>query len=154
MSGTEPAKSAPGGLGWRITNSQLTALSSLKVPYKGARRGSRGRGPRIDLHMPRSPPLTNPNPDRPPPDTEGIECEPVTLGIAASADGSGVDTETYHPIAADGSNPAIAGRVAARKGGMTIRNRPFLLGVHLTLGIPVPDGERIAAALRRPVWGL
>jgi hypothetical protein len=73
MSGTEPAKSAPGGLGWRITNSQLTALSSLKVPYKGARRGSRGRGPRIDLHMPRSPPLTNPNPDKPPPDTEGIE---------------------------------------------------------------------------------
>ncbi|MFD0883842.1 CRISPR-associated helicase Cas3', partial [Streptosporangium algeriense] len=66
----------------------------------------------------------------------------------------GVDAETYHPIAADGSNPAVAGQVAAGKGGMTIRNRPFLAGVRLTVWIPAPEGERIAEALRRPVWGL
>ncbi|MFF0771844.1 CRISPR-associated helicase Cas3' [Nonomuraea wenchangensis] len=84
----------------------------------------------------------------------GRASEPVTLGLAASADGRGVDAETYHPIAADGSNPAVAGRVAAGKGGMTIRDRPFLIGVRLTVWIPAPDGERIAEALRRPLWGL
>ncbi|MEV5501629.1 CRISPR-associated helicase Cas3' [Nonomuraea fuscirosea] len=84
----------------------------------------------------------------------GRVSEPVTLGLAASADGRGVDAETYHPIAADGSNPAVAGRVAAGKGGMTIRDRPFLIGVRLTIWIPAPEGERIADALRRPVWGL
>jgi CRISPR-associated endonuclease/helicase Cas3 len=50
----------------------------------------------------------------------GRASEPVTLGLAASAEGRGVDAETYHPIAADGSNPAVAGRVAAGKGGMTV----------------------------------
>jgi CRISPR-associated endonuclease/helicase Cas3 len=80
--------------------------------------------------------------------------EPVTLGMASHATGRGVDAETYHPIAADGSNPAIRGRVGEGKGGMTVRDRPFLTGVQLTVWIPVPDGERIEAALRRPVWGL
>lgn len=84
----------------------------------------------------------------------GRDSEPITLGLAASADGRGVDAETYHPIAADGSNPAVAGRVAAGKGGMTIRDRPFLIGVRLTVWVPAPDGDRIARALRRPVWGL
>ncbi|WP_308126045.1 CRISPR-associated helicase Cas3' [Nonomuraea ceibae] len=84
----------------------------------------------------------------------GRASEPITLGLAASADGRGVDAETYHPIAADGSNPAVAGRVAAGKGGMTIRDRPFLIGVRLTIWIPAPDGKRIEQALRRPVWGL
>lgn len=84
----------------------------------------------------------------------GRPTEPVPLGMCAHADGGGIDAETYHPIAADGSNPAIAGRVSAGKGGMTLRERPFLVGVHLTVWIPLPDGDRIAAALRRPVWGL
>ncbi|RBQ14162.1 CRISPR-associated helicase/endonuclease Cas3 [Spongiactinospora rosea] len=84
----------------------------------------------------------------------GRRAEPVMLGMAVRVDGSGTDAETYHPIAADGSNPAVAGRVAAGKGGMTIRDRPFLVGVHLTVWIPAPEADRIAAALRRPVWGL
>jgi len=84
----------------------------------------------------------------------GRPAEPVVLGVCAYAEGRGVDTETYHPIAADGSNPAIGGRVRPGKGGMTIRERPFLTGVHITLWVPMPDGERIATALRRPTWGL
>ncbi len=80
--------------------------------------------------------------------------EPVRLGMAASAAGEGVDLETYHPIAADGSNPAVGGRVAPGKGGATVRERPFLIGVRVTLWIPGADGRRIEAALRRPVWGL
>ncbi|NBE91841.1 CRISPR-associated helicase Cas3' [Nonomuraea sp. KC401] len=84
----------------------------------------------------------------------GRASEPVALGLAAWAEGRGLDAETYHPIAADGSNPAVAGRVAAGKGGMTIRDRPFLIGVRLTIWIPGPEGDRIAQALRRPVWGL
>ncbi|MFE6727767.1 CRISPR-associated protein Cas5 [Streptomyces californicus] len=84
----------------------------------------------------------------------GAAAEPVSLGIAAHADGAGVDTETYHPIAADGTNPAVAGRVRAIKGGMTIRDRPFLAGVHLTVWLPEPDGSRLHQALRRPRWPL
>jgi CRISPR-associated Cas5-like protein len=84
----------------------------------------------------------------------GRDTEPVTLGVSAYAEGSGVDAETYHPIAADGTNPAVAGRTAAVKGGMTIRNRPFLARLHVTLWVPEPDADRISAALRRPVWGL
>jgi CRISPR-associated Cas5-like protein len=84
----------------------------------------------------------------------GREAERLALGVCAHAEGGGVDAETYHPVAADGSNPAVAGRVAPVKGGMTIRDRPFLSGVHVTMWIPDPDAERIAAALRRPVWGL
>jgi CRISPR-associated Cas5-like protein len=80
--------------------------------------------------------------------------EPVPLGLSAWAEGGGIDAETYHPVNADGSNPAVGGRVRAIKGGMTIRDRPFLAMVHLTVWIPRPDGPRIAAALRRPVWGL
>lgn len=80
--------------------------------------------------------------------------EPVALGVCAHADGKGVDAETYHPISSDGSNPAIRGRVGAGKGGMTIRDRPFLAGVRVTLWIPGSEGERLGAALRRPVWGL
>ncbi|MCA2178489.1 CRISPR-associated helicase Cas3' [Nonomuraea glycinis] len=84
----------------------------------------------------------------------GRASEPIQLGLAAFAEGRGLDAETYHPIAADGSNPAVAGRVAPGKGGMTIRDRPFLIGVRLTIWIPAPEGDRIAQALRRPVWGL
>ncbi|PRX97921.1 CRISPR-associated helicase/endonuclease Cas3 [Allonocardiopsis opalescens] len=80
--------------------------------------------------------------------------EPVPVGMCAHADGRGTDAETYHPIAADGSNPAVAGRVREGKGGMTIRDRPFLVGVHVTLWIPAPHADRVAAALRCPVWGL
>ncbi len=84
----------------------------------------------------------------------GNPSEPVVIGMAACADGRGVDAETYHPIAADGSNPPVRGRVREGKGGMTIRERPFLAGVRVTLWIPEPDGQGIARALRRPVWGL
>jgi CRISPR-associated Cas5-like protein len=84
----------------------------------------------------------------------GNLAEPVILGVAAWAKGGGIDLETYHPVSLDGSNPAVGGRVRAVKGGMTIRSRPFLAGLHVTLWIPDPDGKRIAAALRRPVWGL
>lgn len=80
--------------------------------------------------------------------------EPVVLGIAAWSEGDGVDTETYHPIAADGTNPSSGGRVRPGKGGMTIRDRSFRVGVHLTVWLPEPDGERIARALRRPRWAL
>ena len=84
----------------------------------------------------------------------GGRAEPVTLGVSAHAEGGGIDLETYHPISMDGANPAVGGRVRAVKGGTTIRNRPFLAMVHVTVWIPDPDGSRIAAALRRPVWGL
>jgi CRISPR-associated protein Cas5t len=84
----------------------------------------------------------------------GEEAELLAFGMAAWAEGSGVDAETYHPIAADGANPAISGRVRAGKGGMTIRDRPFLAHVHLTVWLPGEDGARIAAALRRPRWPL
>jgi CRISPR-associated Cas5-like protein len=84
----------------------------------------------------------------------GRDAEPVTLGVSAHAEGGGVDAETYHPIAADGSNPAVSGRTAAVKGGMTIRDRPFLARLHVTVWVPEPEAGRIAAALRRPVWGL
>jgi CRISPR-associated Cas5-like protein len=84
----------------------------------------------------------------------GNPAEPVPLGVAAHAEGGGVDLETYHPVSTDGSNPAIGGRVRAVKGGMTIRSRPFLAMLSVTIWIPQPDGGRIAAALRRPVWGL
>src|SRR5262249_4137817 len=59
-----------------------------------------------------------------------------------------------HPVNTDGSNPAVGGRVRAGKGGMTIRTRPFLAMLEVTVWIPEPDADRIAAALRRPVWGL
>ncbi|MEU9891063.1 CRISPR-associated helicase Cas3' [Sphaerisporangium sp. NPDC051017] len=84
----------------------------------------------------------------------GNPAEPVCFGMAACADGRGVDAETYHPVAADGSNPPVRGRVGEGKGGMTVRERPFLADVRVTLWVPDPDGQRIARALRRPVWGL
>jgi CRISPR-associated Cas5-like protein len=84
----------------------------------------------------------------------GNPAEPVAFGLAASAEGGGIDLETYHPVNTDGSNPAISGRVRAVKGGTTIRSRPFLAMLSVTIWIPQPDGARIAAALRRPVWGL
>ncbi|MGW5098047.1 CRISPR-associated protein Cas5 [Streptomyces nodosus] len=80
--------------------------------------------------------------------------ETLSFGMAAWAEGGGVDAETYHPIAADGRNPAVAGRVRAVKGGMTIKDRPFLAHLHLTLWLPGAEGERIASALRRPRWPL
>jgi len=76
------------------------------------------------------------------------------VGIAAHAEGYGTDLETYHPISSDGSNPAVAGRVAAIKGGMTIRKRDFLAAVRVVLWVPGEDGQRVARALRRPVWPL
>lgn len=84
----------------------------------------------------------------------GNPAEPVTLGFAARAYGGGIDLETYHPVNTDGSNPAVAGRVRPGKGGMTVRDRPFLAMLEVTVWIPEPDAERIAAALRRPAWGL
>jgi CRISPR-associated Cas5-like protein len=84
----------------------------------------------------------------------GEPAEPVRLGMAAWSEGGGVDTEKYHPIAADGTNPSSGGKVRSVKGGATVKDRPFLVGVHLTLWIPEPDGRRIAAALRRPRWPL
>ncbi|MFF4813748.1 CRISPR-associated protein Cas5 [Kitasatospora sp. NPDC001309] len=84
----------------------------------------------------------------------GAPAERLALGMAAWADGHGVDTETYHPIAADGSNPAAGGRVQAGKGGTTAKDRPFLADVHLTLWIPEPDATRLTQALRRPRHGL
>ncbi|MDT0446836.1 CRISPR-associated protein Cas5 [Streptomyces johnsoniae] len=84
----------------------------------------------------------------------GRPAEDVPFGMSAWAEGSGVDTETYHPVAAGGANPAVSGRVRAVKGGMTIRDRPFLVGLHLTVWLPGPEGGRIADALRRPRWAL
>lgn len=84
----------------------------------------------------------------------GVVAELLPVGIAAWAEGSGVDAETYHPIAADGTNPAVSGRVRAGKGGMTIRDRPFLAHVHLSVWLPGGEGDRIASALRRPRWAL
>ena len=84
----------------------------------------------------------------------GNAAEPVPLGLSAWSEGGGIDLETYHPVRADGSNPAVGGRVRAVKGGTTIRDRPFLAGLHVTVWIPQPDGGRIASALRRPVYGL
>jgi len=84
----------------------------------------------------------------------GATSEPAVFGMTAWAEGHGTDTETYHPVAADGSQPAIGGRVRFGKGGATAKDRPFLAGVHLTLWLPGPDGARLAAALRRPVHAL
>src|SRR5260370_430739 len=84
----------------------------------------------------------------------GRVSEYVQLGVCARPDGRGVDPKTSHPVASEGRTPAVAGRVARVKGGMTIRARPFLSRVHITLWIPDPEADRIVAALRRPVWGL
>ncbi|GAA2110113.1 CRISPR-associated protein Cas5 [Streptomyces synnematoformans] len=84
----------------------------------------------------------------------GAPAEPLAFGMAAWADGQGVDAETYHPIDATGVNPAAGGRVRAGKGGTTVRNRPFLTGVHLTVWLPGEEGDRIAGAFRRPRWPL
>jgi CRISPR-associated Cas5-like protein len=84
----------------------------------------------------------------------GRPAETQAFGMAAWSEGGGIDAETYHPIAVGGTNPAVAGRVRAGKGGMTIRDRPFLVGVHLTVWLPGPDGDRIEAAFRRPRWPL
>lgn len=84
----------------------------------------------------------------------GAATEPVPFGYRAHAAGSGVDAETYHPIALNGANPAVSGRVQAIKTGTTLKVRPFLAHLAVTLWIPEPDGTRLAAALRRPVWAL
>lgn len=84
----------------------------------------------------------------------GEDAEPVTLGMAAWSEGAGTDGETFHPIAADRSKPALRGRVGTGKGGMTFRERPFLADVHLTVWVPGADGARVAAALTRPRWPL
>ncbi len=84
----------------------------------------------------------------------GRPSETMPLGMAASSAGEGIDLETYHPIASDGSNPAVGGRVRAGKGGATVRERPYLADVRVTLWIPGEDGRRVEAALRRPTWAL
>jgi CRISPR-associated Cas5-like protein len=84
----------------------------------------------------------------------GQATEPVPLGISSFPEGGGIDDETYHPVNADGTNPPAGGRVAAVKGGMTIRQHPFLTWLHVTIWVPGPDSARIAAALRRPTWAL
>lgn len=84
----------------------------------------------------------------------GAAAEPAVFGMAAWPEGSGVDTETYHPIASNGTHPAVAGRVRADKGGMTVRHRPFFAAVHLVLWLPEPEGSRLRQALRRPRWAL
>ncbi|WP_312866990.1 CRISPR-associated protein Cas5 [Streptomyces zagrosensis] len=84
----------------------------------------------------------------------GAPYESLAFAMVAWSEGEGVDAETYHPIDAGGANPAISGRVRAGKGGMTLRVRPFLADVHLTVWLPGAEGERIARAFRRPVWGL
>jgi CRISPR-associated Cas5-like protein len=47
----------------------------------------------------------------------GESLEPVVLGMAAWSEGSGVDTETYHPIAADGTNPSPAAGCGPSRAG-------------------------------------
>ena len=84
----------------------------------------------------------------------GASSESLAFGMSAWSEGDGVDAETYHPIDATGLNPAVSGRVRAGKGGMTLRSRPFLTGVHLTVWLPGTDGDRIAQAFRRPRWPL
>ncbi|MFE0422121.1 CRISPR-associated protein Cas5 [Streptomyces sp. NPDC058953] len=84
----------------------------------------------------------------------GEPYESLVFGMAAWSEGEGVDAETYHPIDAGGANPAVAGRVRAGKGGMTLRMRPFRADVHLTVWLPGPEGDRVSQAFRRPVWGL
>jgi CRISPR-associated endonuclease/helicase Cas3 len=78
----------------------------------------------------------------------------LPFGCAAHAEGRGVDHETYHPIAADGSNPAIGGRVRFGKGGATLRERPFLTHLSVTLWVPGEAGRKVEAALARPTWAL
>ncbi|WP_333766491.1 CRISPR-associated protein Cas5 [Streptomyces sp. IBSBF 2435] len=84
----------------------------------------------------------------------GEPAEPLAFGMAAWSEGDGLDAETYHPIDATGLNPAVSGRVRSGKGGTTLRNRPFLAGVHLTVWLPGEEGDRIARAFRRPRWPL
>ncbi|MFF5719354.1 CRISPR-associated protein Cas5 [Streptomyces buecherae] len=84
----------------------------------------------------------------------GAPYESLAFAMVAWSEGEGVDAETYHPIDAGGANPAVSGRVRAGKGGMTLRMRPFLAEVHLTVWLPGAEGARIARAFRRPVWGL
>jgi CRISPR-associated Cas5-like protein len=84
----------------------------------------------------------------------GRPAEPLPLGISAYPEGGGIDDETYHPVNSDGSNPPVRGRTGAGKGGATFAHRPFLTGVHVTIWVPEPDADRIAAALRRPAWAL
>ncbi|WSN31194.1 CRISPR-associated protein Cas5 [Streptomyces uncialis] len=84
----------------------------------------------------------------------GAPYESLAFGMAAWSEGEGVDAETYHPIDAGGANPAVSGRVRPGKGGMTLRTRPFLTGVHLTVWLPEEAGDRVARAFRRPQWGL
>ncbi|MFD4660857.1 CRISPR-associated protein Cas5 [Kitasatospora sp. NPDC058444] len=133
------------------------------VPPGGPVRALRAtfRAPVASFRDPLFPGLTRILPVPPPSTVRGMLAaatgaytEPFVFGMAAWADGHGIDTETYHPIAADGSNPAAGGRVRAGKGGATAKDRPFLADVHLTLWLPEPEsgleGSRFARALRRP----
>ncbi|MER5776868.1 CRISPR-associated protein Cas5 [Streptomyces sp. NPDC002039] len=84
----------------------------------------------------------------------GAPFESLAFGMATWSEGFGVDDETYHPIDATGLNPAVSGRVRAGKGGSKLNSRPFLTGVHLTVWLPGPEGDRVARAFQRPRWAL
>jgi CRISPR-associated protein Cas5t len=130
--------------------------------------GASRRGWRADFFAPVAsfrdplfPGLTHSLPVPPPSTVRGLlaaasgeDAENLPLGLASWSEGSGVDAETYHPIAADGANPAVSGRVRGGKGGMTIRDRPFLTDVYLTVWMVGNEGDRLAKALRRPRWPL
>lgn len=74
----------------------------------------------------------------------GWAAVPVHTRFAACfvAHGRGVDLETYHPLAAQGSNPPP-----------TPKNRDFLANVRLTLWL-FDDLDLWRRAVRRPVWPL
>ncbi|WP_078856373.1 CRISPR-associated protein Cas5 [Streptomyces sp. NBRC 109706] len=84
----------------------------------------------------------------------GELAETLPFGMAVRVEGRGIDAETYHPVLSNATSPTVGGRAPAAKGGMTLRDRAFLAGVHLTLWLPGEEGERIARALRRPRWAL
>ncbi|MCX4884655.1 CRISPR-associated protein Cas5 [Streptomyces sp. NBC_00847] len=64
------------------------------------------------------------------------------FAMAFHAEGTGVDLETYHPLAAKAANAKV-----------TIKDRDFLTNATLTLWLTT-DLELWEAAIRRPVWPL
>jgi CRISPR-associated protein Cas5t len=72
--------------------------------------------------------------DRTPPQTR--------FGAVFTAEGSGTDLETYHPLDAQGG-----------KANLIPKNRAFLVGITLTLWL-TEDLDQWEKAIRRPVWPL
>lgn len=64
------------------------------------------------------------------------------FAMAFHAEGTGVDLETYHPLAAKAANANV-----------TIKDRDFLTNTTLTVWL-VTDLDLWEAAIRRPVWPL